>query len=99
MYMKFATTGREDDRQPIVEYSLLREVEEEVRSGTVRFDVRMSIYGVYKSGWYWSKRAVIITLDCMDLDIASVGELIDGIGGGPRDCPADLLMIYDDHHA
>ncbi|KAK3226990.1 hypothetical protein Dsin_006852 [Dipteronia sinensis] len=98
--MEFSTTGYEGD-QPIVEYSVLREIEEDKkRRGAVRFSMIMNMRTTYKSAGHnwvaWTRRFVMNSY-CLDLNVGVVkgnGSFING--GGSRQCEV-ILMLADDH--
>ncbi|KAK2655413.1 hypothetical protein Ddye_008465 [Dipteronia dyeriana] len=97
--MEFSTTGYEGD-QPIVEYPVLREIEEDKkRRGTVRFSMIMNMRTTYKSAGYnrvaWTKRFVMNSY-CLGLNVGVVKGNGSFIGGGSRRCEV-ILMLADDH--
>ncbi|TXG58151.1 hypothetical protein EZV62_015980 [Acer yangbiense] len=97
--MEFSTTGYEGD-QPIVEYPVLREIEEDnKRRGTVRFSMIMNMRTTYKSAGYnwvaWTRRFVMNSY-CLDLNVGVVKGNGSFIGGGSRQCEV-ILMLADDH--
>ncbi|KAL5742078.1 hypothetical protein ACOSP7_028810 [Xanthoceras sorbifolium] len=95
--MKFSTTGYEGD-QPIVEYPVLREIEEDKRSGTVSFSLRMNMWTTYKSAGNWvAFRRFVITPYCLDLNVGVVAGNGSLIGGGSTQCEV-VMMLADDEY-
>lgn len=94
--MRFETTGYEGD-QPVVEYPVLREMEEDRKSGMMRFSLRSSAWATYKTGNYWFmwRRRALLNPRCSDLNVGVEGESGSLIGGGQENCHVVELISPD----
>ncbi|KAJ0027678.1 hypothetical protein Pint_36152 [Pistacia integerrima] len=95
--MKFATSGYEGD-QPIVEYPVLRDIEDAKKNGMVRFSIRLSIWTTYKAKYCFAwRRRFLVNPYCLGLNVrvlAGNGSLINNIGGENSFC--DVVVRLSD---
>ncbi|XP_031283685.1 uncharacterized protein LOC116142407 [Pistacia vera] len=95
--MKFATSGYEGD-QPIVEYPVLRDIEDAKKNGMVRFSMRLSIWTTYKAKYCLTwRRRFLVNPYCLGLNVrvlAGNGSLTNNIGGENSFC--DVVVRLSD---
>ncbi|GLT90112.1 hypothetical protein SLE2022_080620 [Rubroshorea leprosula] len=93
--LKFGTAGRED-YQPLVEYTVLKEIKEEKRRGTLRFGTRMSMWASYRTKLFGRTRRVVLSSYCLNLNVGLIENGGAGVllGDGPLDCSV-LGMLVD----
>lgn len=92
--MKFETSGYDGD-QPIVEYPVLREIDEERKStGTVRFGIRLSMWATYKTSYYWGtwRRRVLTHSSCLNLNVGVFAGNGSLIGDDKRYCHVGVMI-------
>ncbi|OMP01646.1 hypothetical protein COLO4_11689 [Corchorus olitorius] len=91
VYLKFVTTGNEVNDQPIVEYPVLKEIENDIRRRNLRFRMKLDAritYGIEFLGW----RTVSMMMNSYIVDLnVNIGDHHDS----PMDGSNLIMMVTD----